>query len=89
MVEGAVDVAVLLPPRAGAGVQGGLDRRVEAMELALEHVAKEMVVPVPLAPSVERHEEQVRSLELVEPLGRIGALEHGVTDAGREAIEHR
>src|SRR5438477_10096485 len=70
-------------------MQCGLDRGVEAMELALEQVAKEMVVAVPLAPPVERHEKEVRGFDLVEPLCRIGALEDRVAHASRQAIEHR
>ena len=70
-------------------MQCGLDRGVEAMELALEQVAKEMVVAVPLAPPVERNEKEVRGFDLVEPLCRIGALEDGVAHASRQAIEHR
>ena len=89
VVEGGVDVAVLFPPRAGACVQRRLDRRVEAIELATEHVPEEVVVAVPLAASIERDEEQVRSVDLFEHSSRVGALEDIVTHPCRQAIEHR
>src|SRR5918994_1298605 len=89
VVEGGVDVAVLFPPRARARVQGRLDRRVEAIELATEHVPEEVVVAVPLTASVERDEEQVRSVDLLEHSRRVRALQDVVTYPRRQAIEHR
>jgi hypothetical protein len=48
-----------------------------------------MVVAVPLAASVERDEEQVRSVDLLEHSSRVCALENIVTYSSRQAIEHR
>ena len=71
------------------GVQADLIDGSSRSSSPPEHVPEEMVVAVPLAASVERHEEQVRSVDLVEHSSRVGALENIVTHSCRQAIEHR
>ena len=58
-------------------------------ELSLEHVAEEVVVPVPAATMVEPDEEQVRLLHGLELARRALAPQNRVTEWGAHPLEHR
>src|SRR5204862_2400591 len=58
-------------------------------ELALQQLAEKMVIAVPLPPVVERHEEQVRALDLLELARRSLVLEHRVAEGAAHPVEHR
>ncbi|HET9416625.1 MAG TPA: hypothetical protein VFP30_03710 [Candidatus Limnocylindria bacterium] len=63
--------------------------RLLFVETRAQDVAKEMVVAVPLPPVVERHEEQVASIEGLKHGRRVVSTSNGVTDRTREPIEDR
>ena len=70
-------------------MQLGDQLRLPALELGQQHVAKEIVVAIPLAVVVERDHEHVRLLEGREHLRRVGPAEHGVAERPRHPIENR
>ena len=67
--ERGLGVEVRLVPGSRAPVQHRHQVGLLLLELTLQEVAEEMVVPVPAAVAVELDEEQVRPLDLLE-LGR-------------------
>ena len=61
-------------PRGRPAVEPEHSGRIRAQELHPEQLAEEVVVAVPPAAPVERHEEEVRPRELGQQLGRAGRL---------------
>ena len=90
VLERHLGLAVRFAPRARRG--GGCRRRARLAptQLGAQQIAEQVVVPVPLAVAVERHEEQVRALERVEhrSADRCDA-EHGVAERPAHPVEHR
>ena len=58
-------------------------------KLAEQEFSKEAVVPVPLAPAIERDEERIRSLESAQLPLCAWLSEHGLTQRRAQLIEHR
>ena len=58
-------------------------------KLSEQELSKEAVVPVPLAPAIERDEERVRSLEPAQLLLCARLSEHGLTQRRAQLIEQR
>ena len=85
VVDGVLDVPVLLEPERRSGVQPGNGVGIGGLELAPQDGREEMVVPVLGAGRVERDEEEVRALDLGEHRGGVGALEHGVAEGRRQS----
>ncbi len=56
---------VPLVPRAGAAVQIGNVFRLLSAQARAQQVGKQVVVAIPLAPVVQRHEEQVGLLQML------------------------
>jgi hypothetical protein len=78
----------LVPPR-GAQVQLGNHFRFSPSEFGVQGLPKQIVIAIPLAPSVERHNQQVASLETIEDTGRAIASDDGVAQRTGEPIEDR
>ena len=70
-------------------LSAGTDVRLAALELVAQQLAEQVVVAIPLASPVERHDEAVRALERLERVCRPRRLEHGVAEAAAHAIQHR
>jgi hypothetical protein len=88
VVDRLVVPALRLAPLRSAQAERRHGGGVAAAELAAQHVAEEVVVPVPLAAVVERHEEEVGLLDRLEHPGRVRAPEHGVAERRAELVEH-
>ena len=58
-------------------------------QLALEHLGEEVVQPVPLAGSAERHDERVRTLQVLQQAAGAASLQDGVAQRAGEAVQHR
>ena len=65
MRDRVVYVALCAMPCAGAPVQLRAEPVIGALELASQQVAKQVVIPEPVPAIVERHQEQVRALNLL------------------------
>ena len=78
----------LIPVR-GPQVQLLDDIGFDAAQLTEQELAKQRVVAVPLAPTIERHQEQVRRLQAAQLLlgARVG--EQRVAQRSTQLIEHR
>ena len=63
VLDGQHQRSVGLVPVGGSQVQFGHDLGFHSTKLAEQEFSKEAVVPVPLAPAIERDQERVRSLE--------------------------
>ena len=85
VADGVAGHAVLGEPIGGSAVAGaGI-----AAGLQAEPVGEQMVIAEPLAPMVERDDEQVQPIELVEPVLGILDTGDGLAQAGVEPIEDR
>jgi hypothetical protein len=78
----------LAPTRRPPPVQGE-QLRVATIELPPQEIAEQMVVAVPLAVIVDRHDEGVRPSEGLERRGRVGRAEHRIAQGRRHALEDR
>ena len=65
-------------PRHRAAVELGHDLRLAPRELVAQQLAEQVVVAVPLASPVQRHDEAVRPLERLERASRPRRLQHRV-----------
>ena len=63
------------------------EARLPAEQLLGEHLPQQVVVAVPLAPAVERDDEQVAALELLQHPARPRALDGGVAKVSAQACE--
>ena len=79
---------VRLAPVRRSAVQHRHELGLPALELGAEEVAHEAAVAVRAPAAVERHDEETRPLERVEPPGGIRPLEDGVADRGMHPLEH-
>lgn len=75
-------------PGARALVQGRDDVRLSPDQLTAEHLREEMVIAVPLALVVKRHEEEVLALEDLDDLRRVGGLGHRGAQRRAEPVEN-
>ena len=75
-------------PVAGAAVELELEPGLGVAKPAAQHLCEQRVVAVPDAVTVERDEEQVRPLQLVQLRGRAGLPEDRVAERSGEAVEH-
>ena len=79
---------VRFEPRGRPAMELGHQGRLAAAELGAQQIAEEVVIPVPLPAPVEGHEEQVRTLELLEHVRRTLHTEHGVAQRPAHPVEH-
>ncbi len=89
VLDGAGDVPFTREPGAGPPVQVGDGVRRQALELADEQAAEQVVVAEPAPLAVERDHEQVRALELEQHLRAVAALGDRVGQRAAEAFEDR
>ncbi len=89
VLDGGAGVPVLLVPGAGPPVQ--LRRLAGELveEPRLQHVGEEMVVAVPAALVVERHQEQVVAVQGRQHRPAVGATRDGLGQGAGQAREHR
>jgi hypothetical protein len=81
--------AVLAVPGRGAAVQLGHQFRGRTDELVPQQLREEVVVAVPLASLVERHQEQVGALDTLELLRGVPIARHGVAQRRAEPLQDR
>ena len=60
---------------------------LQPFELVPQQLGEQVVVAVPLTPTVERDEEEVRALYFEQPLGCVARLEHVVAERPRHALQ--
>src|ERR1017187_751530 len=75
-------------PGARALVQGRDNIRLGPGQLTAKHLREEMVIAVPLAVVVKRHEEEVLALKDVNDLRGVGGLGHCVAERRTEPVEN-
>ena len=92
VAEGLEVEAVVLVPQARPGVELVHDRVGLGLSKPLaQQVAKEVVVAIPVTLAVERNDEQVRALEMLQRLlaRRGGVQGHGIAQGSAQPIEDR
>ena len=87
--DGLVGLPVLLVPGGGAAADPGLLTGLAPVQLRLEHLGEQPVVAIPLALVVLGNDEQVERLDLVEPGGGAGRVQHRVAERAADAVQHR
>jgi hypothetical protein len=60
-----------------------------ALELVAQQLVQEVVVAIPLASSIEGHDEAVRALECIEHVRRLRRLQDGVAQSATHAMQDR
>jgi hypothetical protein len=81
-------MAICLQPACRSTVQVSFSIGLAAGELREEHLAEELVIPVPRAVAIERHQETVLPFQHLEYLARAGCAEDSVTQRPREAVKY-
>ena len=76
-------------PTRGATPQDSRQVGLTAVQLGPEHVAKQMVVAVPLPPPVQRHQQQVRPLQVRQRRAGPGQVEHRIAQWPGHPLQHR
>jgi hypothetical protein len=85
----AVDVAGAGVPGARPPVQLGLELRLDAAELGLQHARQHRVVAVRRVRVVERDQQDVGPRHVAQHLARSAAFEDGIAERAGQAVEHR
>src|SRR5436190_612942 len=75
--------------RAGTPVQPGHHPRLGTRQLQAQQIAEQMVVAEPLATAVEGNQEQVRTLNLLQPGDPVRPARDRVTDRGAQPLQDR
>lgn len=89
-VFGRIDnQACVAIPGAGPSVQNRHHVSIGRGELVLQQLAEQLVVAVPLALRVERHEQRVRTFQLRQQRGRARTIEHRVAQVTAHTVEDR
>ena len=78
VLERGLEVAASLVPVGGTAVQDRNQLRLVFDELAPEQFPEQVVIAVPLAATVERHEQQVPAFDLLELARRPTLVENGI-----------
>ncbi len=78
-----------LVPVRGPQVQLHDDVGLDPAQLAEQELPEQTVVAVPLAPAVERDQEDVRGLQVAQLLLRTRLGEEGIAERSTELVEHR
>ena len=89
MFEGQPGDVVGLVPVGGSQVELGDELGLAVAELAEEELPEEAVIAEPLPSTVQRHQEEMRSSQILELLLGVGVSEHGVAQRAGELIEDR
>src|SRR5262249_40363688 len=89
VLDRGLGVSVRLVPLRGAPVEEWDQLRLGLRELTSEDVAKEPVEAEPDALSVERDEEEIRALDLLELAARAVVVQHGVAELAAHLLEDR
>ena len=69
-------------------LSAGTDIRLAALQLVAQQLAEQVVVAIPLALPVERHDEAVPVLQRLERVGGSRRLQHDVAETAAHAVEH-
>ena len=89
VLERRLVIPLRLVPGGGATVQNRLEPGVVLGELAPQQVPEQVVIAVPDPLAVERDEEEIRTLDLLEFERRALVPEHGVAECAAHPVEHR
>jgi hypothetical protein len=82
------DQAALLVPLGGATMQDLLQFGVNLSQAGPEDVRKQVVVTVPNALRVQRHQEEVLPVQPRQHLCAAGAVCNGIAERSRKAVQH-
>ena len=80
---------VVLVPLRGPPVQHGHQPGLQPVQLGQQHVPEQVVVAVPLPPPVQRHQQQVRPLQVRQHRSRPGLPEHRIAQRPAHPLQHR
>ena len=89
MVDRLVGRPVIAMPLVGPAVELRREARLAVLELDQQQLREEVMEAVPLAPVVERDEEEVAARERVEPFGSAPLLVHRVAQRTAQPIKDR
>ena len=89
VLQRGLDQLVAQAPRGGAAAQHRDQIRLQALQLREQHVAEQVVVAVPLSPSIQRDQQQVRPRQIRQRRRRARQLEHRITQRSTHPIQHR
>ena len=89
VVERRFQIVVLLEPVGGTSRQLRRQLGVVDGQLPVQEIAEEVVIPIPLAVGVERHEEEVGAPERLELGRRVLPVEHRVAERPAHPLEQR
>src|SRR6185312_15636589 len=84
-----VGIALRPVPPAGPPVEPGSQAGLGARELLAQHIPEQMVITEPLAPAVEADQEQVRTLNLLQPGDPIRPARDRVADRAAQPLQDR
>src|SRR5262245_31927537 len=87
VLDRGLEISVGLVPSRRAPVEEGDELRLALGELTPEDVAEEPVVAIPDTLAVERDEEEIRALDLLELAARAAVVEHGVAEPAAHLLE--
>ena len=76
-------------PLRSSPVQDGYQVRLLAVQFRQQHVPEQVVAAVPVSPPVQRHQQQVRPLQLRQGRHRTARAEHRIAQRAAQAPQHR
>ena len=88
MLDSGFDLSLLSSPHGGSGVQRRHDLGLLDLDLVAKHRREQRVVAIGIA-ALERHEEQVGPLQLLQHRGGARRVEGRVAERSGEAFEYR
>ena len=89
MFHGQRGGSVGLIPVGGSEVQLADDLGLDPLKLTEQELPEQGVVAIPPPPTVQRHQEQTRRLQVAQLRGRTGVVADGVAQRSAQLIEHR
>ncbi|MDP9207529.1 MAG: hypothetical protein M3O65_03335 [Actinomycetota bacterium] len=89
MADGLIKIARLPVPGRGPPVQGHQQPRLPAVELHAEQLREQVLIAIPLAPIIQRNQEQIGAFQLLQQPRRPLRLQHGVAQRAGQALQDR
>jgi hypothetical protein len=89
VVDRGLELAVRSTPVGRPAVELAHQSRLLARELREQQLAEQVVEAEPFSTVVERHEEEIRLLDRLQPACGVAALQHRVAERRGHPLEHR
>ncbi|MBK9715005.1 MAG: hypothetical protein IPO81_27505 [Kouleothrix sp.] len=80
---------MLLVPGAGALMQPGTRSGCSARSCALKNFGKQMVIWIPLARAIQRHDKEVAALECFQPCAATLLTGDGIAERASQPLKNR